>query len=568
MGDDTETKTMEELIEKKEKANEEMTAGNYDEAISLYNEIISREVKNEDDAIISCLCLLNRSICKVHKEDLDGALEDAQMVEKTMKSVKPEISIDTLTNEDKFTAILALAEFRIGQIYESKEEALLAMQHYTYSIKLSPKIGGQQGLLRIYGELDLPALDPEDKDLMIFSDLIRALPFENKVLLALTNILTFFEKEKIEDDILDKFADEGVYLLIYACMQLYIDEPVIVTTTIIILRKLAEIGILDVFTGLPVIKNALEHHHDNPEVLGTAIRFISLSIIPVSKQEHIPGEEIVGSGIKSEEDEDFVPEIAHALEIDISSEEAETAFLLLFNMVHKEEIQRLSDFHIINSIFKWKTNTSILLLSKLATNEVTCKEAIQKGAHQIAMNILKNVNDDILLPSALLILSYVFLYDEELKKKMSGECCDALVPILTKSAKNPQISSNGFNLMTQILEYVVEKVKEKRVIRIASLVFVVNKKEISVVRSIVNFLFSCVQNDLVDDIIEITTFVPSILDALPSYVSNKEIMEKTIFLAMITGHPKAPALVAFGIEKFPDSTLLAKLANELVKNSV
>ena len=556
---------MEELIERKEKANDEMTNGNYDEAIKLFDEIINLKVSNEDEAIICCLCLLNRSICKIHKEDLDGALADAQMVIKTMQIVRPDVSIDTLTSEDKFTAILSLAELRIGQIYESKEEALLSMEHYTYSIKLSPKAGGQQSLLRVYGELNLPAIDPEDEDLLIFSDLIRSLPFENKVLISLSNIMSYFEKDKIEDDVLDKFADEGIYLIIYACMQLYIDEPVIVSTTIIILRKLAEVGILDVFNGLPVIKNALEHNKDSTDVLGAAIQFISLSITPISKQEHEPGEEIIGSGIQSNDGEDFTPDIAHALQLDLTSDEAESAFLYLFNTVHRKDLIKLKDYNIIDSIFKYKCNASILLLSKLTMDPVFCKEAIQKGANVIALNILKNVNDDILLPSGMLILSYIFLNDEETKKNMASECFDLLVPVLTKNAKNAQISSNGINLLSQILEFNVEKAKEKRVVRISSLIFAVNKKDANVVRSIINFLFICVQNDMLNEITDIPTYFPSILDIIPSYASNQEIMEKAIFLGMVTGHPKGPALVSFGLERFPDSALIAKIGNELLK---
>ena len=554
---------MEDLIERKEKANDEMTKGNYDEAIKLFDEIINLKVTNEDEAIICCLCLLNRSICKIQKEDLDGALADAEMVKKTMQIIRPDVSIDTLTSEDKFTAILALAEFRIGQIYESKEEALLAMQHYTYSIKLSPKAGGQQALLRVYGELNLPAIDPEDEDLLIFSDLIRSLPFENKVLMALSNIMNYFDKDKIEDDILDKFADEGIYLIIYACMQLYIDEPVIVSTTIVILRKLAETGILDVFNGLPVIKNALEHNKENSDVMGAAISFISLSVTPISKQEHEPGEEIIGSGIQSNDNEDFTPDIAHALQLDLTPDEAESAFIYLFNTVHRQDVIKLKEYNIIDSIFKYKCNASILLLSKITTDPTMCKEAIEKGANVIAMNILKNVNDDILLPSGMLILSYIFLYDEETKKKMASECFDLLVPVLTKNAKNAQISSNAINLMSQILEYNVEKAKEKRVVRISSLIFAINKNDPNIVRSIINFLFICVQNDLVNEITDIPTYFQTIIEVIPKYASNKEIMEKAIFLGMVTGHPKGPALLSFGLEKFPDSALIAKIGNEL-----
>ena len=70
---------------------------------------------------------------------------------------------------------------------------------------------------------------------------------------------------------------------------------------------------------------------------------------------------------------------------------------------------------------------------------------------------------------------------------------------------------------------------------------------------------------MLNEITDIPTYFPSILDIIPSYASNQEIMEKAIFLGMVTGHPKGPALVSFGLERFPDSALIAKIGNELLK---
>lgn len=538
---------MEELIEQKEKANEKMTAGEYDEAISLYNDIICLDPHNDDEAIISCLCLLNRSICKIHKEDLDGALGDAQLVIEVTKKVRPDFSFEKMTEEDKLTSIVALAEYREGQVYESKQEALLALQHYSNSVKICPKAGAQECILRLYGELDLPAIDPEDENLKLFSELIVSLPKEEKVIESLNSILSYFESDSVNDETLDEFADDGVYMLLYAVIQLYINDPVIVTASIVILRKFAEVGILDVFDGTPVIRNVLDHHADNSDVCGAVIRFISMSIKPTT-----------------EDEDDFLHPLLHALTIGIAKEEADLVFLMIFNLTRSDALNELKNAGIVDLIFKWKTNSAILLLSKVTSDAEMCKESIKKGAAQIGLNLLKNVTDDILLSSGLILLSHVVMCDNEVAQKIANDVVEKCSSVVTKNSKNASIASKGISLFTQVLPLAVQKVKELRIVKLVSLIFVVNRKDTSVVKSTIFFLFTAVQNDLIDEIVEIPTLVPSILDSLPAFASNKEVMERAIFLAMVTGHPKGPALVGFGLEKFPDSVIINRIAATLV----
>ncbi|EAX94588.1 hypothetical protein TVAG_134950 [Trichomonas vaginalis G3] len=530
---------MEELIAKKESANSLMNSGDYDNAINEFTNIINLITpKNEDEAIIKSLCLLNRSICHIHKENLDDALGDAKLVIETSKIVRPNLDF---TPEDKFSGILALAELRIGQIYESKQETLLAMKSYTNSIHYNPKAGAQDCLFRVYGDLGLPMLDIQDPDLKFFSDLILEIPNEKGVVESISRILTFFEQSEIPESVLDKFADEGVYLIIFVVMQLYIEDPIIVTSLLIMARNLAEKGILDVFDGSPVVRNAIDHWKQNPDVIGSAIKFLSLSVT------------------SSISDDDFVEPMIDALDIEITRDEADMAFMLLFNLVHSEETDLFKGKNIVEKIFKWKTNSSILLLSKVVHTKEICEEAYNKGSLIIAKNILQNVDDEFLIAASLQIISNISTLNEEKFNDDIPNIIDIIMKVVTKNSKNVTIATNCFSCLSFLLPKSVEKIKEVRAVRAASLIFLVNQKEESVVRSVISFFFVAAKNGLANSITEIPNLVSSLLNSLPMYVENQEIMEKAICIAAVTNHPKAKALICFGLDKFPESVILKSL---------
>ena len=79
------------------------------------------------------------------------------------------------------------------------------------------------------------------------------------------------------------------------------------------------------------------------------------------------------------------------------------------------------------------------------------------------------------------------------------------------------------------------------------------------VLNIVSFVYGCSKHDLLNDIKEISTLVPSVLAIIREFPTEETICERAIALAVETDHPAKKELLIAGLKQFPDSKILKDL---------
>ena len=111
---------MENLLALKEKGSELLHKGDLEGAVEAFTEAIGDlEVKNDTEALIKSICLLNRSNIRLMQKNFGDAFEDAAFAVYLFKIRRPNFEISQITAEpDQMVSMYAIAEQCKAEIYE------------------------------------------------------------------------------------------------------------------------------------------------------------------------------------------------------------------------------------------------------------------------------------------------------------------------------------------------------------------------------------------------------------------------------------------------------------------
>jgi len=516
--------------------------------------------KNDEEAILKSVCLLNRSSCHLFINKNIEATEDANYTIELYNSIRPEEIQKQMTHEqimaDPLTVPLSLAYLKKGHVFEKEAKLLEALQEYSVSITLKIDGEGQEAIKNIFRKVGIPEIDQKDPELVLFSDLIIHFLSEVNVLTGITNILTHLIEGEVPEKLIAKYNDSGCARILYGLIQLYIDHEMIVVSAISALRVLAEKGCVDSFNGFPVIRLVMDHWKGSEHVIGDCLRFVRLS-----------PQQLYPYYIKF----DFISVVLEALKLNINEEEIEAAYFILGRLsMNRDLMVQIGSEGILDHILERKTKGGLILLSLLSQIPDFGRAAERDGSIKWCFDAIKaNPQDIQIISSGAIIIAQtnLILADPEdkienmvPKNKLIDYAEDTfklLTPLLMQNSKDPDVVANIFAAFATCIDYVPDLVREQRIIQAASAMLSMHISNPGVAANIVSLFFACaVHPDLNEDVKATRSALPTAITALKEHPSVQQIVERVVALACIYEHPKKEAFLIAGLRVFPESDIM------------
>ena len=544
---------MEDFIKIKNNGIKKMNKKRWDNAIDLFSKVIEEIPTNTDEEVVlKSTCLLNRSMCNLFKDKKEEALKDANAVITLYKEKRPDqdeskVVKENVLEKDNLIPVLSLAYIRRGQIFESQGAFLDALQEYSLSNALRVSEEAQNAMKRIMKNIGIPEdFEQTNEDLKPFAMILLYMLSELDLTAALTGLMHYLSEEDISDELIKKFNESGASRVVFGALQLYMDNEVIVVGCLSAARICAEKGIGDVFNGFMIIRLVMDHWKQNANVIGDALRFLRLSpaeLIPYLARA------------------DFIPPVCAAMELPISDEEFEAVFFLLFHLgTTLPQLTQIVAEGVLDKIFEKKSDSSFMLLSKLAQMEDVAKQIQNLGAVDLALEKLKTSSEEMVIIGAFILLANMLNF-VELPDEKYVEMFDLVWPKLRGSSKNESYVSNGFALLSMCAEKLNKQIIEQNVVRVASALLQVHQQKEICVQNLISFIYDCSVNGLLPQIKEMRPVLPTIMNALKLYPKNRFIVERAVAFAILCDHPNKQALLQAGLMEFPESEILKKYMN-------
>jgi len=539
---------METFVFRKENGSQLMKSGQYNESIDEFTYVIDNIAGRDEDCLyMISICLLNRSSCYLFQENANKSIEDAEKLIKIINELDSEVS-----NSNRITAALGLAYIRLGEAYEYLNDFLLSIRNYLHSIAIIPSGGGKEAISRIKIQLGLSEEDYKDEKLKLFNDIKNKIEDES----IITNCLSSLYQE-IEDNILDEerlslYISNHVHIVLYAIIHVYLSNEIIVNICIVIIRNYASKGFRDIFDGLPVIKNVYEKWEKNQSIVGDLIRLL-----------HITPDDMYQDLIEYE----FSYHILSSFKLGLSVEEADFAFLILFHLLKTPSmIAEAENYCILDFITKYKTKSSIILLSRMCSVDEICEIAYRKNILEYTFTILSKVTEEhmVIIPTIITIARIVLRLPNGIVEK-SKDIVGHIMPVVLKHSRIHDIISNGFAILSVCTELNPNAIIESRAIQASSILLAMNITEVRVVQSILAFLVSCSRNGLSENINQLPTLLTTVLTAFSQNISNLEIVERSVLLVVNCSHPKSNEFLMLGMKMYPSSKPLKSIYSRLQK---
>ncbi|KAH0790360.1 tetratricopeptide repeat protein [Histomonas meleagridis] len=517
----------------------------YNKAVEDFNNVIdSLTPQNEEETILKCNCLLNRSFCYTQLHKYTEAQEDANTVIKIYNDYHHKGK-----QNNPLTPILSLAHVRLGECYEAQLEYLEAFQEYSEGNRINKKGEAQKSFQSLLKKLNIPIIDPKDKQLQSFSQIINNFLNEKSLNESLESLInTLHNETKLEAAVITKINSTDSPNIIYGIIQLYHDNKTLINNSLIALRLLVESGVSSVWNGYIVIRNVMKRYESDLDIIGNSIKL--LRMIPRNLYSHLSKE-------------GFIPLITKSLKIINDHGEIEGAFFLLFQIASSPSLLvELINQEIIEIILEKKTMGALLLLSKLSLVPELLKQAETLGAIDWIFEMLKkeNINEAEII-AASLIFSRILLRkisNEEKENRIlkANKIFDALAPLLMKNTKNEEVVATTFAAFSIAVNYAPEKAKEFKLIRLASVLLAMHMKMEDVAQNLVAFLYEAANSGLLDDVKEVKPALPTVLKALSQYPSNEAIVERSVALAYLLDHPNKMDMLRAALMQFNNSNFL------------
>ena len=541
---------MEGFVKLKDEGLALMNEGKFKEAIRKFSEIISHIPSETDEQVVlKCVSLMNRSMCRLLTKRADKALTDANSIIEIYKEKRPDDEKTVATNPEKvqndpLIPVLAMAYLRRGQVFESRAEIYDALQEYALSCSLRMDEETQDAMKRIMRRIGIPEIEQTDEDLRPFGMLLLHFLNELNFLAAVTELMKYLQETNLSTELVQKFNETGVGRILIGALQVYMEKEMVVVGCLTALRMLAEKGVGDVFNGFPVIRVVLDKWKENKNVVGSGIRLISMA--PPELAMHLARM-------------DYITPVCDALEMELSDEEFEACFFVLFQLAQTVPIvTQIASENIVEKIFDKRSDSSFMLLTKLTQLKDVAVQAEVAGVVPWAFEKLASQDQNI-VAGALLVLASVFA-SADVKPEVAVEAFDKIVPLIRAATKDNEIVGNGYAALAMCVSKAPQKVTEHQLVRASSAILAIHQNEAIVAQNIVTFLYEVAEAGLVAEINETRAVLPTVMNVLKAFPQVQPIVERAVALAVHCNHPNKDELIKAGIAEFPDSKILKKLA--------
>lgn len=554
---------MEQLISIKDEGIKKMQDNNFEQAIANFTQIVEKlDPKTNEEAVLYMICLLNRSACHIQLQKYDDGINDANAVIKMYQKLRPEEDQLKMNKEaiekDPLTVPLSNAYVRRGQAMELQGKMLDALHEYAAASSLKMDGDGQIGMKSVLARLGVPEINQADPELQQFSMILVHLLSEVNILTAITNMLQFLTEGDVKESYIVKYNDTGCCRILYAVIQLYMDNEMIVTAAITALRLLAEKGAQDPFNGFLVLRVVAEHWKASKNVISDIMKFLAgapLQLFPYLANA------------------DFIPVCIEALDFELENADFDNIFYVLFHLAFgDQQLVQLGAEGAVEKALSIKTRASLLFLSRAAMSVDNARIIEREQGTMWAIEEAEKHQDDVMIIGAAAVIAsqfFVLATDEpnilpkdELKQRAS-KVYDLFFPLATKYSKDADVIASVFSALASCAEYVTDIIKEKRVIQAASAILTLHLEDEACVVNVVSLLYMCCVNGLVEDVKAVRSAVPTVVSTLKDHADNYPLVERAVAIAVECDHPSKKDLFNAAIQQQPASPILLKYKDRI-----
>ncbi|OHT15215.1 hypothetical protein TRFO_42652 [Tritrichomonas foetus] len=545
---------MEALNALKVSGTKRLQAKKYIDAIQVFTSVIDQlSPSNDDESNLKSVCLLNRSACYIIQNDFAQATKDAEEAIKICQSRRDANHFEKSTPEalknDILTHTFALANVRLGEINEAQLDNVNAFKYYSIAFKVEPEGEAKKSIRELLKKYNVPEIRTNDKDLEIFAKIRSSIHDEQSLI---QNLAALMEQTALQNTIpqaiYNKIDQLKYPFLFYAILQLYNNVEMIVFQCMIILRTFCEHQMKSVWSEFLLIKEVMTKYANNKNIIVECIKFLRNS--PNDKYQLF---------VKH----DFLAPIAAALKLDLNEVEAESIFHLLYYIASSpSHVSRVADIGIMKDILQRRTIGALMLLSKLCQDPELLIEASENGANEWVLQMAHDhgCEHSAVMHAACVYYSRLLLNrkDEvnEAKKDEIAQMFDTFAPVVMKNAKSQEVVSSVFAAFALGVRFATEKVKQHKIVNLASVILSIYIKNPAISQNIVTFIYECADNGLVDDIKAVPAAVTTVMRAFTENPSAQTIVERAAAVAFLCDHENKDKLLGAALMQFPESKFL------------
>lgn len=602
---------MENLNSLKSSGIKKLQSKKYTDAIIDFTQVVDglANPSSTEEISLKSTCLINRATCnlllcqhsqraeeqqKYIQKCIDDAtfsitvLNKSRAEEKTFEHLVNERKYDELIN-DPLTHLYALSNLRLGEASETLANPSKAFHYYSLAFNseydpANPKGNRNQEAKKAIRELlvrfyNAPDVKPSNGNsiLQAFFVIKNELARKEVVGKALMEIFMNSFNYSIPDGIL-KTIDSSKYCnLLYAIIELYNDQQMNLQASVI-LHVFSTHQFKSVFTDYLIFKRLFEHSFSDVKCVNEFVQCLKCA-----PREYHPV--FIDNG--------FIPLVMRTFELGdkISDKFIDNSFDFLFKIV--EAPSRLpyiigddshDDFHppILKYIEERKTPMAACLLSKL-TQDSRIIELSQKNRDFVWItDIIKTLIDskdpnfieanETFIKFSIVYFSRILLANtdeqniEFEKNHAISDLFDLVVVIAKGAMKNRDLVSVCFSFFTLSARYVPEKIREHKLITMASLYLHLLNDFPAGVQNVISFLYEAADKaNLLDELKACPKVLDNVMLALHQHIDKATIVERGVAIGCLLDHPNKHLMLADSLDRFPNDPFLLQIKERFDK---
>lgn len=518
----------------------------FSKAATLFSSGIAQlaSASSAEDIELKASFLLQRSLCALFTDDRASALADAD-------------AAAALCSGDAHRAILGTVHLRRGQVNELGGALLCALREYSESAKLG-SAEGEAAIARLFRELSIPLIGDDDARMAVFRQIPAFLLERDDLIRLLQTAVRELTEEECGKELLEKLNASGCCRIFYAAMQLYIADKEIVSLCLHVLTVLAAKGVGDVWSGYVIQQYVLEKWADDRDIF---VQFLGiLQIAPTNIFEHLM-------------EYDFVGPLYKGFGYDLSENELQTLFYLMYQIANNEELLlKVLDLGIVDICIKKHTSGAMMFLSKVSCIQQALKSAVDNGVLDWTFELLEKEGIEVqLYKSAMIVITRYLLsiplpQDNNVEveiKEFSSKVFDDVLKVVLANSKIPELAACAFATLSLCIPFAHEKVVEKKAIKAASVFLVMYMNDVSVANNLVTFLYECVNYGYIEEIKNDKAVISTLMKTLAAHPDAELLVERAVVIACEVDHPNKKSMLQAALLQFPDSLVLQKYVTKV-----
>ncbi|EAY03259.1 hypothetical protein TVAG_299220 [Trichomonas vaginalis G3] len=522
------------------------------EEISPVIDSIKGNSDEETEILFSLLAA--RAQCALLLDKNDIVVEDCNRIIKSYHEIRKE----PLEN-DPLQIYFALAHFRLGQVFESKENLVAALGEYSITKKNGTNKEIEQGIKMFMSHIGMPNLSTTDNDIKPYRDLVDLVFDQDEFLIQLLKLKMFLRQNQITDQGAEKLTARNIGKIIIPLMKLFVHNTKVIEALSDFGIQLFIDGVFDftlMHTLVPSLKDVSSQN------LGKIVKYLKLADEESFKKAAEKG--LLDILLDHFEKSEFEGPERDALLLSIS----------ICNITPAAMRRIATNKKYVDTLFNMKNNVSILAFSRICfMSDCTLYLEDPKNV-QFVLDLIDEKMEPFVLSAACVILCRTMAkYDEKanrsfdysLRSDVSPEEIEfatkvenKLAPVIQKNAKVTEIVANGFLALTFAVRGNKQNCIDKKLHNLASFMLVLHLEQQHICLNCLSFLIYLFENGFSNEIKAIPNIMQNtekVLDKLGQY---NIIMQQSVALLCGLGHPNRMSLMQNAMKRIPDSNVLPR----------